>query len=42
MELKDLALSKRELKAIEKSDRSVEELKDRYYAIAKEVLESRN
>lgn len=39
MELKELASKKREVKAIEKSDRSVEELKDRYYSIAKAVLE---
>lgn len=42
MELKELAQKRREVKAIEKSDRSVEELKDRYYSVAKAVLESRN
>ena len=37
MELKD----RNDLKFVEKSDRSVEELKDRYYSVAKAVLQLR-
>lgn len=38
MELKEICAKKRELKSIEKSDRTVEELKDRYYTVSKAVL----
>lgn len=41
MELKDIVTKKRALKQIEKSDRTVEELKDRYYTISREVLRLR-
>lgn len=41
MELADQATRKRELKAISKSDRSVDEVKNRYYQVAKAVLEGR-
>lgn len=40
-ELDDLVTKKRDIKALTKSDRSVDELKDRYYSVAKAVLESR-
>jgi hypothetical protein len=32
---------KRDLKAIQKSDRTVDELKDRYYSVAKALLEAK-
>lgn len=41
MELKDLVQNKRALKQIEKSDRSVEELKDRYYTLSRVILRLR-
>jgi hypothetical protein len=41
MELEDLIKNKRELKTISKSDRSVDELKDRYYSVARAILLAR-
>jgi len=36
-----MARNKRELKAINKSDRSVEELKDRYFSVSSAILQAR-
>jgi hypothetical protein len=38
LELGEIVQKRRDLKRISKSDRSVDELKDRYYQVAKEVL----